>query len=129
MEGFQRPDISYKPLEVENLDPTAIAQNVQSEASGSDEAEAIANRLMDHLAQIQAYRDRIDAIDYLINNARSLSGNLQYITTDTGLLTAIQSLGENIDYVDLKLFEKAVDIVIEGYKEMSLISLTGVAKK
>ena len=28
MEGFQRPDISYKPLEVENLDPTAIGLKV-----------------------------------------------------------------------------------------------------
>lgn len=126
---FQKPNISYRPLEVEtlNIDASSGTQ-LSSTLSQSQEDETIANKLMDHLALIQDYNNRIDAINYLIDNARTLSGNLIYTTDDTNLMASITALGGTGNSVDLKLFEKSVDLVIQGYKEMALISLTGVAK-
>jgi hypothetical protein len=56
-----------------------------------------------------------------------MAGNLRYSTQDPQILGAINDLGGDGGYVDMKLFEKAVDIVIEGYKQQALISLTGAA--
>jgi len=129
MSLFDKPDISFKPLDVETLDIRSGAGDVlSSELTQVDVDKAIVNKLIDHLSLIKAYNDRIDAIDYLIDNAKKLSGNLSYATDNPSLVMSIEALGGSGNTVDFKLFEKAVDVVIQGYKEMALISLTGVAK-
>jgi hypothetical protein len=129
MSIFDKPDISFKPLDVETLDVRSGAKDVlSSELTQADVDKAIVNKLIDHLSLIKAYNDRIDAIDYLIDNAKKLAGNLSYTTDNPSLIMSIESLGGNGNTIDFKLFEKAVDVVIQGYKEMALISLTGVAK-
>jgi len=121
---FVKPNIQFTPLEVEvaNINKSTY-ENTTSPVGDIDE---IANKLMDHLALIQDYNNRIDSIDWLINNAKKMAGNLRYTTNDQGLLAAIADIGGDSNYVDLALFEKAVDTVIESYKHQALVSLTGV---
>lgn len=128
MTSFARPDISYKPLEV---DGTTVADGVELKSidSSAESATSIANKLMDHLAIIQAYQDRIEAIDFLIENGRSLAGNPVYTTNDPSLQMSIAAIGGKDNSVDLALFEKAVDIVIQGYQDTALMSFTGVMRK
>jgi hypothetical protein len=122
---FQRPDISYNPLRVEEAE---TVERVVSEDQSTPEFEAkvVAEKLIKHLSLIQQYNDRLNAIDYLIDNARSLSGNMKYITDDDKIIESIKKLGGKDNSVDLKLFEQAVDMVINEYKKISLISLSGV---
>jgi hypothetical protein len=121
---FSKPNIKFTPLEVE-VDNITKALGIQSATQESDEIDETANKLMDHLAIIQDYNNRIDSINWLIDNAKKLAGNLVYSTDDQNIINAINDLGGTGNSVDLRLFEKAVDQVIEGYKQQALISLTG----
>ena len=121
---FVKPNISYKPIEVD-VENIASAEKISQQLSISSDIDETANTLMDHLAIIQDFNNRIDSIEWLIDNAKKLAGNLKYVTTDQGIIKAIKDLGGDGNYVDIRLFELSIDMVIEGYKQQALISLTG----
>jgi len=123
---FVKPNIQFTPLEVE-VENFTKALGTESSSEEIDDINETANKLMDHLALIQDYNNKIDSIDWLINNAKKMAGNLRYTATDPALINAIRELGGDGNYVDLTLFEKAIDTVIEGYNQQALVSLTGAA--
>lgn len=120
--SLDRSVLEYTPLEI----ASALKQ---AEADGYINAddEAIVDRLMDHLSIIKDFNDRLDAVDYLSDNAAKLAGNPKYETNDATLLRDIKALGGSGREVDFELFKSAVDIVAEGYKQMALVQLTGVS--
>lgn len=119
--NFQGVNIDYKPLPISN------DTHVTSEGSSITENEdiAIAAKLMDHLSLIADFKSKIEAIDYLSANAAKLAGNPIYTTANERLLSNIRDLGGIDNKVDFILFMKAIDIVINGYKQMALTTLTG----
>lgn len=125
---FTKPNIKYRPIEVEVENLVKDVQDY-STSNETENINAIAAKLMNHLAIIQSYNNRIEAIDWLINNAKSMSGNLKYSTNDESIIAAIRTIGGTDNFVDLSLFETAIDLVIESFDKMALISLTGAAKQ
>lgn len=125
MSDFNKPNISYKP-ETIGVDNIRTDKNDENINNTIDEADLlIADKLLEHIQIIKEYRDRIKAIDYLIENASKLAGNPVYITTNKDLKRDILLLGGSGDKVDFELFKKAVSIVIQGYQQMALTSITG----
>lgn len=125
--GLSSLNIKYKPLEIKNdltnIDSTSIELEKTSEQELIDES--IANKLLDHLNLIQQFNDRIKAIDYLIDNAEKKAGNPIYYTSNEDLIRDIIKLGGKGNKIDFELFKKTVLIVINGYKQMALVSITG----
>jgi hypothetical protein len=81
---------------------------------------------MDHLLQIRQYNDRADAINYLIDNSRTLSDGISFETNDTEIVAAIQVLGGEGNIVTYDLYELALDLMDETFQQMALASMTGV---
>jgi len=122
MAAFTGINLQYKPLPISN-DQIKMLTNAPTT---EEEDVAITDKLMQHLNLIQAFNDRIDAINYLSANAATLAGNPTYTTNSERLISNIKDLGGNGNTVDFLIFQKAVDIVIEGYKAMAITSMTGV---
>jgi hypothetical protein len=128
MEQFERLNIKYTPAEIKNnLLSTGQASTGEVQSQELLEDEAIAAKLLEHLRIVQDYRDRVSAIDYLVDGAAKLAGNPQYTAKRDDLIKDIAFLGGNGDVVDFELFKKCTDLVIKGYQDMALITLTGVA--
>lgn len=125
MNQFNSINIQYKPAEIGN---ELVNKNDLGTNESSDNVlnQKITDKLLDHIRIIKDYRDRIDAIDYLISGANKLAGNPEYSTKDQYLISDIKSLGGTSNKVDFELFKKSVDIVIEGYEKMALVGMTGV---
>jgi hypothetical protein len=121
MNQFKGIDLQYTPLPISNdhIDSLANAPTTEQEDV------AIVDKLVRHLNIIREYKDRLDAIDYLSANAVKLSGNPVYTTSNEKLISNIKDLGGSGNSVDFLLFQQAVDIVIEGYKDMALTTITG----
>jgi hypothetical protein len=127
MSEFLRHKIKYIPKEITGVDISAIeAQNgtSQEEDSLNDDIN-IVKKLLDHLKLISDYRDKLDAVDFLINNAENLAGNLRYEVTDPSIASAVKELGGDGTYVDFDIFKIAVKEMIEFYDETALLQLTG----
>lgn len=119
-----RINIKYTPSEIKVEE---ISSNTN--LTGSDLANLkIANKLVRHLDQIREYKDRVDAIDYLIKSAKEKSGNPTFTTEDAAIKSAIQKMSgiKDLNSVDFELFSKCVDIIIKSYEEQALVSITGV---
>jgi hypothetical protein len=127
MSEFNNLDIKYTPLTIGNnlLNSSNTSNSNSPDIDAANEI--IADKLLNHLSLISDFRDRLSAIDYLIDGASKLAGNPSYITNDKSIIRDISILGGNSNIVDFELFKKAVDIVTNGYKQMALIGLTGVA--
>jgi hypothetical protein len=127
MDQFDRLNLKYTPANIEN-GATASQLNKANEFTDSDLInESIANKLLQHLSSVQDFRDRVAAIDYLLDGANKLAGNPQYITNREDLIKDISFIGSSGNIVDFDLFKKAVELVVKGYEDMALIGLTGVA--
>lgn len=120
---FSRPDLQYNPADIVNDD--IKAQRSQTPEAVLDDI-AVADRLLDHLIQIKQWKDRVDAFDYLISSAEKLAGNPTFKTSDVTVLNAMKGLDFEGDEVTFAMFKQCVDIVIEGFKQMALVSITGV---
>ena len=125
MSEFIRPNISYTPesIGIDNVNIDKLDSNNTLTIEESDLL--IANKLIEHLQTIKEYRDRVKAIDYLIDNAAKLSGNPVYTTNNKDLIRDISNLGGSGNKVDFELFKKAVSLVVQGYQQMALTSITG----
>lgn len=121
MTDYKRPAIEYTPLEIGNS-----LRGVDLTEEMSLDSDIVVDKLMAHLDTIKEFYDRLDAIDYLADNAAKLAGNTKYTTSDDSIIKGISTLGGYNNVVDFDLFKKAIDIVLEGYKQMALVQLTGV---
>ena len=117
-----RPNLEYNPADIVNDD---IKCQVEIGEAVADDV-ATADRLLDHMIQIKEWKDRVDAFNYLIDNAAKIAGNPTFKTNDIGILNAMRGLGFEGDEVDFNMFKECISIVIEGFKQMSLTSITGV---
>jgi hypothetical protein len=127
MSQFERLDIKYRPLDIENSFLTNTNYKNSTSSQEDLDNEAIADKLLDHLDQIKAYRDRVSAIDYLIDGAAKLAANPTYTTNDRSIINDITLLGGESNTVDFELFKRAIALMIKGYQDLALIGLTGVA--
>jgi hypothetical protein len=119
--SFDRPNLKYTPHTVE----VGVVDKSSAKSDITSETDILVDKLMHHLASIQEWRDRIEAFDYLIDNAKKLAGNLKFTTEDVDIIKAINGIGGTSNYVDMALFEKAIDLVIKQYQTMSLVSFVG----
>ena len=82
--------------------------------------------LLDHMNLIKELEDQIDAVDYLAANAERLADNPKYTTNDDKILNAILDLGASGNEVNFNLYKYAIEIVLEGYRQMTIISMSGL---
>ena len=85
----------------------------------------IAGAFVAHINEILDWRDRIEAIDYLANNASKSAGNPSYGTTNEQIINAIIQVGGSGSLVDFELVKNCVTIVFDMYDVMALSALTG----
>jgi hypothetical protein len=119
--SFDRVDLQYIPKEIgieEFLKESSIDLAVLSTSEAMD-------KLLLHARVIKEWRDRIDAIKYLQDNAAKLAGNPVYISAEQDICRAVEVLGGSNGTINFKMFQEACDIVLEGYKQMALVAITG----
>lgn len=121
--SIERKDIKYIPKEIYNLLEEELNEN--SDVS-VDDANAVADKLLSHLAIIKDYYDRLDSIDYLCDNAEKMAKNPTYKTNDNEIIESISALGGSYGVVDFELFKKSIDIIIQSFENMAVGSLSGV---
>lgn len=126
MSSFDRPDLKHTNPEVRIEQLSKSLAEAATAGDNAVEDEIIANKLMDHLLMVRQYQDRNDAIDYLIDNTRNLADTLSFDTNDNEIITAIQNIGGSGKTVTYALYEQALDILDQTFKQMALASLTGV---
>jgi hypothetical protein len=114
--------ISYTPAHINRV-------NVDDKPSVSSksitESIALAQKFVRHIGAIKEWQERIASIEHLAENAKKLSGSISYKSVDQDVISAIKYFGDNDDEVDLDLFIRCVDIVIDGYKQQALVGLAG----
>ena len=119
LKNFKKDWIPAEVLTDNTVDPAFISNNLDD-----TEERALAQRLADHLNTINEYTNRIDAIDYLANAAKSNFDNLTYTTMDTSLINAIIMIGGKDGTVDFFLAEDAVRLVLEWIDKTALEAIT-----
>lgn len=95
--------------------------------SAKDDLDTV-ETLLKHLNMIKELQDQMDAIDYLSDNAEKMAENPVYETNDEKVMTAILDLGASGNEVNFELFKYAIEVVLEGYRQMAVISMSGVMK-
>lgn len=117
----------YTPQDIDSSKTGALTQEdlAQLQADASSEAKDIAEKLRRHMELVRDFRDKIEAVEFLIESARNKAGNLKFLTNDPVVLTAIENLGFSGNEVDFKMFREAVAILVKQVEEQALISLTG----
>ncbi|MDY0198783.1 MAG: hypothetical protein RBR68_13315 [Tenuifilaceae bacterium] len=125
--GFNLKDIIYKPARIFNDNIEALKKASASFLSETEKEEAgvIADKLLSHIKLIDKYVKQIEALDYLIDNAEKLAGNIIYETDDENLAKSIQAIGGSSNIVDFKLFKEATSIILQTYEDMAILALTG----
>jgi len=119
-----RINVEFQPAKI-RVDKIGKNTNLSNEELGEIK---IASKLVRHLNMIQEYKDRIDAIDYMIGTAKEKAGNPEFSTENQKVKVAIQNMSgiKDLNVVDFELFEKSIDILLEAYEEQALVSVTGV---
>lgn len=127
---FTRPDISYKPKEIlnDNVNTSGFYKDTNSTKNTVVEEESlkVADRLLEHLKLIKQYQKRLDTLDYLINNAASLTGELSYTTNDDDIKNAITAYGYTGNVVTFEMFKRAISDIIDNYNNMVINSIAGL---
>jgi hypothetical protein len=125
MSQFNRQSVDYRPKPITSADISLLKNPVSKSMESSV---AIAKKFIKHLDAVKEYRDRIDAVNYLIDQAEQLAGNVRIDVKDESIQTAIKALGGSGKYIDFDLFKKAVEVMDTAYAELALIEFTGVRK-
>jgi len=123
MAEFERTSIKYKPAHIEKTFTES------SEADGNlvrDDQLALVFKLEDHLKEIKEWKERVESLEFLAKNAEKLAGNVEFETEKEDILTSILALGAEGNKVDFELFKKSVEIVVDGFDQQTLVSMTGV---
>lgn len=128
MDDFERISIKYTPA---HINQTYISSEIDDNARIGDntlskDQLALAIKFEDHLIAIKEWKERVEAFEFLAENASKLAGNTSFETKKEDILVSISALGGNSNTVDFKLFKKAIDIIITGFEQQALASLTGV---
>jgi hypothetical protein len=125
--GFNLKDIIYKPAKIfnDNIEALKKASSAFISEAEKDEADKIADKLIAHIKLIDKYTKQIEALDYLIDNAEKLAGNISYETDDENITRSIQAIGGANNIVDFKLFKEATSIMLQTYEDMAILALTG----
>lgn len=119
--GFERIDLNYVPKDI-GIEEFLEANSVEL---ASSETEASIDKLLQHAKIIKDWRDRIDSIRYLQDKAATLAGNPVFITTEQDIARAVEALGGKNGTIDFAMFKQSIDIVLEGYRQMALVAITG----
>lgn len=119
--SFDRINLAYQPKDIGqegDIAATAIEKSTTETAAAMD-------KLLMHARVIKEWRDRIDAIRYLQDNAAKLAGNPVFITTEQDVARAVEVMGGKNGTIDFEMFQKCVENVLEGYRQMALVAITG----
>jgi hypothetical protein len=74
---------------------------------------AVAQALADHLNAIQDYKDRIDAFDFLSQQAKSNFKDKSYQATSESMINSISKIGGKDGIVDFALAEEAIALILD----------------
>lgn len=81
--------------------------------------------IVDHINEIQNWKERIDSLDYLSNLSALDAKNVSFKATDISLRNAITGFTGNPDDVDLTFIKSITAIVLEWHDWTALNSLSG----
>lgn len=116
---LKRPEINHRPQEIVSGDV------VETDVGALEQDLEVASRLLQHLQVIQEYKDRVDAVDYLADNAEKLAKGISFDTENKDIIAGIKQLGFDGKTVTFEMFKVAIADVIEGYEQLALVSMTG----
>lgn len=119
--SFDRINLDYIPKDI-GIEEFLKASSVEMATS---DTQASMDKLIMHARIIKEWRDRIESIQYMQDNAAKLAGNPIFITTESDVARAVEVLGGKNGTIDFDMFKKSIDIVLEGYKQMALVAITG----
>lgn len=123
MDLLKRFKAIWKPNEILLDDVVSENTKLTSEAPLDEEA-ILAQKLCDHLNMIMDFKDRIESIDYLSDQARKNFTEISYTTTDEYLVNAINTVGGKDGTVDFALMQEVIKIMLEWYNVTAADSLT-----
>ncbi|MDD2231043.1 MAG: hypothetical protein PHY48_16770 [Candidatus Cloacimonetes bacterium] len=121
--SFDRTNLAYKPKDI-GIEGDVVATSVEK---STIETEAAMDKLLMHARVVKEWRDRIDAIQYLQDNAAKLAGNPTFIATEQDIARAVEVMGGKNGTIDFALFQTCTENVLEGYRQMALVAITGAA--
>lgn len=101
----------WTPAKILSAQVSGIELPQISEADAEDVA--VAEAFADHLNTILDYKDRIDAFNFLSDQAKSNFTDVSYTTADESLVNAIIQIGGKDGTVDFQLACDAVNLVLE----------------
>ena len=113
------------PEEIVSDDPQFLTSEL-SLPTPDDENLVVAQALVNHLNEILDWKDRVDAIDYIANDAALSAGNPTYSTTEETIINAIATIGGSGNNIDFELAKRAVGIVQNMFDVMAISSVTGM---
>lgn len=114
------------PDTIQNDEPQLLANSDMAKSSPDVENIVVAQALVSHLNEILDWKDRVDSINYLANEAAKAAGNITYTTSEDQMMAAITAIGGSNGVVDFELAKTAMALVFDMYDLMALSSLTGM---
>lgn len=125
---LEKLKLKWRPEEIQN-DASVVEKN-DFTSDLNDNDDIVAQALCDHLNEIQKWKDRLDSIDFLANQARKEFDDIKYSTTNESLMNAIISVDKGYkDTVDFQLAHKSMELLLEWYDVMALRTVTGVGNE
>jgi len=126
MSEVSKRKIKYKPREIVKISPEYVSSSYVTPEEISSDTIALANKLARHLNTIKDYQNKLEAVNFLIDNADKLAKNLTF-EADSPEIEAILKRKTGGTVMDFTVFKSAVDDTIKEWKRLALLSITGVS--
>lgn len=119
MSVFSKIRAFFDKKKIYNDDPQEIA-SASINAEQIDESYEIMQSFIDHLNEIEKWKDRIESLKWLANDAKQSAGNPEYEIDTEQLRNMSVSLGGRSDVIDFAMFQKCMNLTLEWYDKLAL---------
>lgn len=128
MSKVTRKNIDFKPREIIKISPEYIHTAYAAPEQASKETIDLANKLNRHIKTINDYKARLDAVNFLLENAEKLAKNLSFEADDPEIEAILRRRTDG-NVMDFNVFKSAINDTIEEWKRLALISITGTSDR